>query len=107
MMRAYSSSPQAVEEEKDEKSYALSLLPAKPNPVKDHATIFYAIPQEGKVTLKVYNLIGQEVRTLVDGNKKPGMHSVIFNSKKLPQGVYFYRLTIGNSAVTRRLTILR
>ncbi len=90
----------------------LTLGQSLPNPVKENARIYYELPNEADVTLKVYNLIGQEVRTLVNGNEKSGIHSVTFdandsNGNKLPQGIYFYRLTVGKRSLTRKLTILR
>ena len=113
LIRAYTSSTQGVaQDDKEKNGYKLSLLAASPNPIKDNAIIRYSLPSNAMVTLKVYNIIGQEVKTLVNGQKKAGVHSVVFNTKKtdgsvIPQGVYFYRLTVGNRTLTRKLTVLR
>ena len=113
LIRAYSSSIQGTSEGKvGRKSYALSLLPARPNPVKSRTQIHYALPGNADVSMKVYNLLGQEVRTLVNEHQKAGVHSVTFNAEdsngnRLPQGVYFYRLTAGGRSLTRKFTILR
>jgi hypothetical protein len=107
MIRAHSNSAQAVGEDKGSKSYAFSLLPVRPNPVSGPTQIYYMLPGECDVSLKVYNLLGQEVVTLVDEHKAAGVHSATFNNDGLPQGVYFYRLTAGEQSLTRRLILLK
>jgi len=112
LVRAHTPDAQGVSEGIESRTYALSLLPTNPNPVKSNALIYYALPKDANVSLKVYNLLGQEVRTLVDGHQSSGIHSVVFNSQDskgnaLPQGVYFYRLTTGDRSLTRKLTLLR
>lgn len=113
LMRAYTSSIQGVSEGIiGNKTYSLALLPIKPNPVKENVKICYSLPSNADVSLKVYNLLGQEVKTLVNGPKKSGVHSVTFDTKDskgnaLPQGVYFYRLTVGDRSLTRKITLLR
>ena len=112
LIRAYTSTAGISEGKGETDSYTLALLPIHPNPVKKNTSIHYALPNDAHVSLKVYNLIGQEVRTLVNGNEKSGIHSVTFDAKdsngnKLPQGIYFYRLTVGKRSLTRKLTILR
>ena len=105
--------PVGVSERRDKKfSYAFMLTPARPNPMKKNTMIYYTLPTEGNVTLKLYNLLGQEVRTLVNGRQKAGFHSVTFDAKnsqgnRLPQGVYFYRLSAGERSLTRKITLLR
>jgi len=59
------------------------------------------------VTLKVYNLLGQEVAVLVNGNIASGHHAVTFDASRLASGVYFYRLQAGTFVETRKLTLLR
>ncbi|MBA7595883.1 T9SS type A sorting domain-containing protein [candidate division WOR-3 bacterium] len=112
LIRAYTSTAGINEGKFETKSFALALLPIHPNPFKGNTRIHYALPSDANVSLKVYNLLGQEVRTLVNGNEKSGIHSVTFDAKdsngnKLPQGIYFYRLTVGKRSLTRKLTILR
>ncbi|TES92483.1 MAG: T9SS type A sorting domain-containing protein [Candidatus Cloacimonadota bacterium] len=113
LIRTYTSSIQGVSEGIiGTKTYSLSLLPVNPNPVKENARIYYALPNEADVSLKVYNLLGQEVRTLVNEKQKTGSHWVTFDTKNskgnpLPQGVYFYRLTVGDRSLTRKITLLR
>ncbi len=107
MIRAHSNSAQAVGEEKKQMSYSLSLLPVRPNPVSGPAQIYYMVPAEGNVSLKIFNLLGQEVKTLVNEHKSAGAYSAIFNTNELAQGVYFYRLTTAHGSLTRRLILLK
>jgi len=77
-----------------------------PNPFNPSTTISYQLPTRGYVTLKVYNLLGQEVATLVNGIEEPGYKSVEFNAGKLASGVYLYRITAGDFIQTRKLLLL-
>jgi len=69
-----------------------------PNPFNPTSTIEYSLPQKVFVTLKLYDLLGREVRTLVNGEQEPGNYSRIVDANGLPSGVYFYRLQAGNSS---------
>ncbi|MDE3058201.1 MAG: T9SS type A sorting domain-containing protein [Bacteroidota bacterium] len=78
-----------------------------PNPFNPATTIRYSIPAESKVVLKVYNLIGQEVATLVNTDQRVGTYSVQFDASKLASGVYFYRLSAGSFVQTKKLLLLK
>ena len=79
-----------------------------PNPVGARpATIEFALPAPRHVTLTVYNVLGQEVARITDGPRQAGAHEVVFDASGLPSGVYIYRLTAGEWAAQRRMTILR
>lgn len=78
-----------------------------PNPFNPSTTIEYTIPTYGAVTIKVYNVIGKEVATLVNEVKSPGTYPVNFNSMNLPSGIYFYTLKFGSCSNTRKMILLK
>ncbi len=67
-----------------------------PNPFNPATKISYAIPQPGFVTLKIYDMVGREVQTLVNEFQKVGRYTLDFNGRKLATGVYFYKLQVGD-----------
>jgi len=77
-----------------------------PNPFNPVTTIRYEIPRESKVVLSVYNILGQEVATLVNDVQKAGRYSVEFQPN-LGSGVYFYRLQAGDFVETKKLLLLK
>lgn len=78
-----------------------------PNPFNPSTTIRYQIPESGIVTIKVYDLLGKEVSTLVNDYKAAGTHDVIFNAEELSSGIYFYSLQSGNFMKTKSMTVLK
>jgi hypothetical protein len=83
------------------------LSPNYPNPFNPSTTITYAVPFQTPVTLKLFNLLGQEVATLVDAIEGPGSKSIRFDARDLPGGVYFYRLQAGSYSATKKLMIVK
>ena len=78
-----------------------------PNPFNPTTTINYSIPKENSVTIKVYDVLGKEVATLVNGNKPVGNYSVEFDASKLVSGIYYYRLQAGNYSGTKKLIFIK
>ena len=78
-----------------------------PNPFNPTTNIKYSIPQGGFVTLKVYNMLGQEVATLVNQQQKTGEYNVDFNASNLASGVYLYRIQAGNVSITKKMMLLK
>jgi len=78
-----------------------------PNPFNNSTVIKYSIPQEGLVTLKLYNLLGEEVAGLVNDIKQTGHYEVSFDATGLPSSVYFYRLQAGSFVETKKMVLLR
>ncbi len=78
-----------------------------PNPFNPSTTIQFALPQPGKVSLRIYNLLGREVALLVDDKLPAGIHRVVFDAKGLSSGLYFYRLQAGDFSQVQRLTLLK
>lgn len=85
----------------------MSLFQNYPNPFNPSTEIGYGVPGTEYVTLKVYDLLGREVATLVNERKAPGSYSVSFDASGLASGVYFYRLEAGNFMQTKKLIVLR
>lgn len=78
-----------------------------PNPFNPSTSIEYGLPKEGHVTLKVFNLIGQEIATLVNEQQVAGVHRLQFNANSLPSGTYFYRVDIGGVARTNSMLLVK
>jgi hypothetical protein len=84
-----------------------ALLQNYPNPFNPSTAIQYNIPQAESVVLKVYNMLGQEVQTLVNEVQNPGSYTVRFNASRLASGVYFYRLTAGEYVKIRSMLFVK
>ena len=78
-----------------------------PNPFNPSTTIEYSIVQSGHVTLKVFNITGQEVITLVDAIANPGTYTTSFNANHLAAGTYFYSLTAGNQNTVKKMVLIK
>ncbi|MCX6170154.1 MAG: T9SS type A sorting domain-containing protein [Ignavibacteriales bacterium] len=99
--------PTKVEEPELQSSpKSFSLFQNYPNPFNPTTIISYSIVEDSYVKLKVFNLIGEEVKILVDGRQKSGKYSVELTAQNLPSGLYFYRMQAGNSYQAVRKMIL-
>lgn len=78
-----------------------------PNPFNPSTQIRFDIPQNGKVTLDVFNMLGQKVATLVNKDLSTGTHSVNFDATNLSSGMYLYKLTSGNSTITQKMMLIK
>ncbi len=78
-----------------------------PNPFNPTTTISYQLPVNSKVVLKIYDLLGREVATLVNGDQISGSHQVQFDGSKFASGVYFYRIEAGSFVQTKKLILLK
>lgn len=94
--------------DKDKKeSFENSLSNNYPNPFNPITNINYTIKTTGEVILKVYDMLGTEVASLVNENKEAGSYSVEFNASNLPSGIYVYKLTAGKFVSTKKLLLLK
>jgi chitodextrinase len=84
-----------------------SLSQNYPNPFNPSTTIGYTLPVQIFVTLKVYNMLGQEVATLVNGTQEQGNHSVPFDASGLSSGIYLYRLTTPSGTLSHKLLLTK
>jgi hypothetical protein len=78
-----------------------------PNPFNPSTTIRFSLPENGVTTLKVYDISGSEVSSLVDGNLEAGEHEVNFNASNLASGTYFYRLTSGSFTDVKKMMLVK
>ncbi|MCP4634758.1 MAG: T9SS type A sorting domain-containing protein, partial [candidate division Zixibacteria bacterium] len=78
-----------------------------PNPFNPSTEIIYSLPTPSDVRLEVFNLMGQQITTLVDSHQKAGNYSVNWDASDKASGLYFYRLTAGENVFTKRMTLLK
>jgi hypothetical protein len=78
-----------------------------PNPFNPSTVISFAIPASGLVTLKVFNLLGEEVAKLVNGIKKAGNYKVSFNASNLASGVYIYKIQAGKFSAAKKMMLIK
>ena len=78
-----------------------------PNPFNPSTNFKFSIPKESKVILKVYDMLGREIETLVNEEKSIGTYELTWNAINLPSGVYFYRLKAGNYISTKKMIFMK
>ena len=78
-----------------------------PNPFNPVTTIKYALPNNSLVTLKVYDILGREVVTLVNEEKRAGVYEIEFIGSHLSSGIYFYKINAGDFKDVKRLLLLK
>jgi hypothetical protein len=78
-----------------------------PNPFNPTTVISFQLTTKSRVTLKVYDILGREVQTLVDGALDIGLHQVSFDASRFASGIYFYRIQAGNFTATKKLMLLK
>jgi len=99
--------PVAVEDERPDIPLAFELSQNFPNPFNPMTEIAYLLPQRSNVTLKVYNMLGMEIETLVSKVQGAGKHSVFFDASRLSSGIYLYRLEAGSVVITRKMAFIK
>ena len=96
-------------------------LTSYPNPFNSETTIKFKIPSGSdngivdgdniskpqRVKLSIYDLFGRKIAQLIDNNLTPGEHSITWNAKNLPSGIYFYRLSSNNKSITKKMVLLK
>ena len=78
-----------------------------PNPFNPSTAIYYRLPESSYVQLRIYDMLGREVKTIVDGEKSAGEHTMAFESGSLPSGVYLYRLETVHSSMVRKMVLVK
>jgi subtilisin family serine protease len=78
-----------------------------PNPFNPSTTIKYQIPEDGFVTIKIYDILGNEVKTLINEQKSKGSYSLMLDSSDLVSGVYIYRIQVNNFTSAKKMMVLK
>ncbi len=78
-----------------------------PNPFNPETIISFSLPKQEYTTLKIYDILGKEIKTLVSGSLVAGNYSVKFNASYLPSGIYFYKLESGSFSNVKKMTLIR
>lgn len=94
--------------------HALGLVPTRffleqnyPNPFNPQTELRYGVAKAGHVTLRVYNTLGREVATLVDGERSPGSYRMAFDGRGLATGVYIYTLSTPEGTFSRKMMLMK
>jgi len=96
-----------VREEATETPKGFALGQNYPNPFNPTTIITYQLPTRSQVTIKVFDVLGKEIASLINGVEEPGYKSVNFNAKHFPSGVYYYRLLTGSFVETKKLVLIK
>lgn len=101
-----------VDDGKESVPTEFSLAQNFPNPFNPSTTIRYAVAEKSAVTLRIFNTLGEEIRTLVSDSRERGVYEVAWdgradNGKEVPSGLYFYQLTAGNFTATQKMLFVK
>ncbi len=113
MIRVFANYPHAVEEQESNELFGFNLYQITPNPiVNNKALIRFSLPKAKDVSLTIYNVSGQLVKTLLDNPMETGMNSITWDTKDsdgklVPGGIYFYKLKVGKEEKTNKVILLK
>jgi len=100
-------SPNNVKSEKNIQLECYYLIQNYPNPFNPTTTIKYDIPERSFTTLKIYDVLGNEIETLVNEEKPVGTYEITWLAESLPSGVYFYQLNAGDFIETKKMVLMK
>jgi hypothetical protein len=86
---------------------AYILMQNYPNPFNPSTTIQFALPKDGRVSIKIFNMLGKHIATLIDGYQYAGYHEVTFNVGSFASGIYFYQMTAGSVVQTKKMFLMK
>ena len=86
---------------------ACGLLQNYPNPFNASTTLSYMLPNSGPVSIVIYNLLGQRVASIFEGEEQAGRHTITWDAASFPTGVYFARLEIGDQSQSIKMVLLK
>ncbi|MCX6152247.1 MAG: T9SS type A sorting domain-containing protein [Ignavibacteriales bacterium] len=112
LLRADLSNLTNIEKEREYKPKNYLLLENYPNPFNPTTTISYNLPEEGRITIKIFDILGREVRTLVNDFKNTGSYSAVWDSKdnynnEVSSGIYFYNIKFKDNSITKKMILVR
>lgn len=84
-----------------------ALLGNYPNPFNPATTISYTLPQDGRVSIKVFDVLGREVAELINGFSSAGKHNVVWDGTNFASGIYFYSITFGNQTLNKKMLLMK
>ena len=96
-----------IDDTKIDRPSSFQLFQNYPNPFNPATKIRYQLPEESKVVIKIYDIMGTEVVTLVNDKKEPGTHEVELNAKNLSSGTYIYRIVAGSFVGTNKMILMK
>lgn len=94
-------------EEELSKTLQIKLNQNYPNPFNPSTTISFELLESGSVSLKVFNILGQEIASLVNGKLRSGIHAISFDASNFPSGVYIYQLTSSSASLTKKMLLIK
>lgn len=97
----------AIDKPNENQPLGFNLDQNYPNPFNPSTTIDYTLPENSFVTLKVYDVLGNAIATLVNDNEDAGNHSIVFDAQDLPSGIYLYKIESGNFREVRKMILLK
>jgi hypothetical protein len=99
--------PTEINDSKHQILSGFSLKQNYPNPFNPSTTIGFSIPNETFVTIKIYDILGNEIAVLVNDTKLAGKYDILFDTNGLTSGVYYYQMSAGNFIDTKKLLLLK
>lgn len=102
-----SDAPFGIRKENETIPNSFQLYQNYPNPFNPSTIITYQLPNDGNVKLSVFDMIGQEVKVLVNSHRQAGTYNIRLDAGALPSGVYFYKLQAGDFTETRKMTLIK
>lgn len=93
--------------EESQKIYTYSLMQNYPNPFNPLTIISFELPEDSKVELKIYNMLGQEIKTLLNEEKPRGKHQVQFNASNLSSGMYIYKIKANDFVSVKKMMLVK
>jgi hypothetical protein len=104
-----SSTPTSVEDDRTGNTLPQKFLLQQnyPNPFNPTSTIRYEVPEMSFVNISVYDILGREIKVLVNEQKSPGHYQVIFDAKNLASGIYFYTIRTGNFSQSKKMILMK